>query len=656
MVAGILMPLGLVTGCEAPGPCLAFERTDPGRCEPNRHPSQLSVLSLDAPSVVGAETIAIDANYDAIAVHPIDGGGQRWVAADGATGRLRVGRSEGDEAPTWEAARELGGRWTSADIGENTIAMFDERTGAVELRSLDEASSLQLRVEDPSWTRMDEIVVVEGPAGSTFVLRNHFDGSEIRLGFDGVVRPVVTPGWTHVDYLRHGADVMRVEHMSLAAIGERGRLRVSVADEALAPALALADLNAERGWTQMSATSTEHGLSIAGTTSVGVDIVRINDLDVQWTRISGAMSFESIALVERDASSWLVGLRREGVEPLSAEEVDRMVTRFDELAADLPGAQFSIAQFGRVRFRGARGWAFANAQPMTAWTPIELASVSKLITATTMLRMHDLQSIELDGAFVDHLAASDYPAVHISMASVSIRDLLNMRSGLAISNCDDDDTPASVDCTRVLTRARREELCRADSEGQVCCERSYQNANYHLLRWVFAGALEARDAAAIERESKRLWMREAGLDSMFCAGSPEQSEYFSACDDATCELPGWRAHHGQPDGRCESRGWHGSSANMLRYLRALRFGWLLSGDTGHLLTEDCGTYGWTGWDPPRSGGPNRGKDGASRALGKLVSTYVARLPGEVDAVFLTNAHPVDAPARLHEIWKARVGP
>ncbi len=85
---------------------------------------------------------------------------------------------------------------------------------------------------------------------------------------------------------------------------------------------------------------------------------------------------------------------------------------------------FIVVKNGRVLYEDYKG--FANAkkgEKITATTPIHLASVSKVLTATAILRLVQQDNIMLDQKVTDWLPKFPYK-------STTIRTLLNHRSGL----------------------------------------------------------------------------------------------------------------------------------------------------------------------------------------------------------------------------------
>jgi len=85
---------------------------------------------------------------------------------------------------------------------------------------------------------------------------------------------------------------------------------------------------------------------------------------------------------------------------------------------------FIVVKNGRVLYEDYKGFANARTgEKITSTTPIHLASVSKVLTSTAILRLVQQDNIMLDQKVTDWLPKFPYP-------NTTIRTLLNHRSGL----------------------------------------------------------------------------------------------------------------------------------------------------------------------------------------------------------------------------------
>ena len=85
---------------------------------------------------------------------------------------------------------------------------------------------------------------------------------------------------------------------------------------------------------------------------------------------------------------------------------------------------FLVAKNGQIIYEKYEGFAnFRDKTPITSTTPIHIASVSKVLTATAILKLVNAQRIDLDDKVTVYLKEFPYP-------EVTVRMLLSHRSGM----------------------------------------------------------------------------------------------------------------------------------------------------------------------------------------------------------------------------------
>jgi CubicO group peptidase (beta-lactamase class C family) len=85
---------------------------------------------------------------------------------------------------------------------------------------------------------------------------------------------------------------------------------------------------------------------------------------------------------------------------------------------------FLVAKNGQIIYEKYEGYAnFRDKTPITSTTPIHIASVSKILTATAILKLVNAKRIDLDQKVTHYLKEFPYP-------DVTIRMLLSHRSGM----------------------------------------------------------------------------------------------------------------------------------------------------------------------------------------------------------------------------------
>lgn len=111
---------------------------------------------------------------------------------------------------------------------------------------------------------------------------------------------------------------------------------------------------------------------------------------------------------------------------------DRIMVRLMERHS-VPGGSLSIAKSGRLVYARGFGWANVEAQePPEPATRFGLASVSKAITAVTILKLVDAGKLQLDDrvfTILDHLRPPPGDRVDPRVRQITVRQLLNHSSG-----------------------------------------------------------------------------------------------------------------------------------------------------------------------------------------------------------------------------------
>lgn len=95
------------------------------------------------------------------------------------------------------------------------------------------------------------------------------------------------------------------------------------------------------------------------------------------------------------------------------------------------GGVLLLAEAGELRYASARGWADREARrPMQRDTPVRLASLSKLLTSVTVLRLYELGVLELDAPVSDWLGYFRPRLGNGREAVITLRQLLCHTAGL----------------------------------------------------------------------------------------------------------------------------------------------------------------------------------------------------------------------------------
>ena len=155
-----------------------------------------------------------------------------------------------------------------------------------------------------------------------------------------------------------------------------------------------------------------------------------------------------------------------------------------------------VAKNGQIIYEKYEGMAnFRSKRPITATTPLHLASVSKIITATAILKLIDADKIKLDQKVNTILKSFPYP-------DVTIKTLLNHRSGMRNYAYFTDKKDGVWDRRNVLTNQDILDIMANKNIGlefRTDTRFSYCNTNYAMLALVIEKVTNMSYIKAMER-------------------------------------------------------------------------------------------------------------------------------------------------------------
>ncbi len=142
---------------------------------------------------------------------------------------------------------------------------------------------------------------------------------------------------------------------------------------------------------------------------------------------------------------------------------------------------FLVAKNGQIIYEKYEGYAnFRDKTLITSETPLHIASVSKVLTATAILKLVNAKRIDLDQKVTTILKEFPYP-------DVTIRMLLNHRSGIRSYSYFTDRDPAVWDRHKILTNQELLTIMGTKNIGleyKTDTHFSYSNTNYAMLALV----------------------------------------------------------------------------------------------------------------------------------------------------------------------------
>lgn len=398
--------------------------------------------------------------------------------------------------------------------------------------------------------------------------------------------------------------------------------------------------------------------------------------------IKDGPQFDDVAPAYVDIEPYTIGVKTfiatvsdNNSTPFYFADVEKMAhTIHDGLKNKVVGYQFMLAQSGRVIY--SRGWgkkhlspdpnvnAVSNNYDMTTNTSHSLVSISKMITAMTILKLAEMGEIDLDSPIDDYLPA-DQKVPGGWAETMSVRNLLMHTSGVTKgqSGCsakegefDPNDLP-QVNCKPFFQATQDSGPCELKN-GKMVCARSYNNANFSALRKIIEFKTGAKSSQEIVAKTRELWADSIDLSGLTCQYGASVY-YFGQCkglDDCFAfNGQSWQQGQSSPlwDEGCGAGGWNASSRQLVEFLSAIRYRkFLNSSMTNQLLdtTLEDSNDGATAlaWSPPWSAGgeKNLGKGGDSPGNDFETHTYMTRLPNNCDAVILVNTDVSDNPLSL----------
>jgi CubicO group peptidase (beta-lactamase class C family) len=152
---------------------------------------------------------------------------------------------------------------------------------------------------------------------------------------------------------------------------------------------------------------------------------------------------------------------------------------FETHITNVAGYAFVVAHNDKIVAEGASGFARTPADPpQTPWTVptrVNLASVSKCITAVTLLRILHHSGVRIEDPFYP-LTKAKCPVVGAGVASVTFQNLLEMKSGMV-----EDGTLETPDICTFLSRYLQQPLVGTPGTTSV-----YSNTNFTILQAIIS--------------------------------------------------------------------------------------------------------------------------------------------------------------------------
>lgn len=296
------------------------------------------------------------------------------------------------------------------------------------------------------------------------------------------------------------------------------------------------------------------------------------------------------------------------------------------------GFAYLATRDGEIVASGVGGYARApweggdSGVRWTLQTPMAVASVSKSITGTSLVKLWELKnkSFSFDDPFWGFVA-SRLPNVDPSVKRITLRHLLNHTSGLTVDYAD----PVSFEAS-----LKKVVSWEPGSKAQ------YNNGNFYLIQLV----IEAITGQPLETFTKEHLLVPSGVQTMNskAVGSEPTLGYaisFAQPHGVLFSYPSTQLGFG---------GWWASVEDLTRFLGGLRTNKTLETASVQMMS----TQGY-GWYPISVGGKvvGYGHNGGYGAGEGAVGSYQARFNDGIDAALLINSDAADPVSLLVEAWQ-----
>lgn len=357
--------------------------------------------------------------------------------------------------------------------------------------------------------------------------------------------------------------------------------------------------------------------------------------------------------------TYLAFVSADGTKALSYQQANAFGQAiYDNMNDKTVGYQFILAQSGRTMYRQAWGKLRLDHLPpfetdMTTRSQLEVGSVSKMITALTVLKLAEQGLIDLSAPISNYLAPGQ--AGQNSWATwTPVRNLLTHTTGVSSNSCTLDAATGTVDCAPFFAKTQDPD-CDPDAPGGFNCKWDYNGSNYRALRKIIEFVKNKQTSSQITDLTHELWANDIGLGEITCRRNGH-AFYYGPCNGAqdcyNFNNKDWQREQ-QTDvdqdnwlPACSSRHWYASSRELMAFLGAIRYRQILknSAFTEFLLSTDLydvgGIPGSTAlsWEPPVAviGGNILGKAGNLPLPNSAARAYIARLPYNCDVVVQLN--------------------
>lgn len=229
-----------------------------------------------------------------------------------------------------------------------------------------------------------------------------------------------------------------------------------------------------------------------------------------------AVSTTSVAFADRNAIQKDPSPRERSRFPQIDDEISQFLSN-----TNIPGAACAIFRQGKLLYAQGFGYTdIAHSERVTANTLFRIASVSKALTATGIMRLFELGKFQLDTPVLDVIKIRPISGKSLdpNLKNITVRNLLDHRSGFGSSHPSWPTTDVAKELGKPLPVSRNDMIQVALSKPLEFGPGSkyvYQNLNYYVL----AHVIECVTGEKYEGWVKRNLLEPIGITRMFCISS-----------------------------------------------------------------------------------------------------------------------------------------
>ncbi|MEM7153004.1 MAG: serine hydrolase [Myxococcota bacterium] len=532
------------------------------------------------------------------------GGNDYLLSLDGQGGRVYVNARTDTDVGTllWEYPTHH--RWTAMDTyvlnGTQQVVLFDGEAGVMRTYDVSSTGTLSLDLEIESSNLADKQVfdayVFAGNAW--FFAMNRFDGTNARgeIGGASMVTGDWSNGWSHVQHVERRGKLYRLLYkQSSAFTTQPGRLyvqEVTATGSTISTRLPNTWMDDYTDVTMVGdpTTTARRVWIIAYRQDPSRYYARLFDLDSK-TRIVNKWSdaanlpFDRLHFFEDGTTVRAVAIDEDdGSLAASASSLEAFDQHVDDQWISpggtlLPpaGFQVSLRQYGRLLFRRVEGLGdYSGTTPVDLERTDNMAieSVSKVITGLNILKLAEMEEIDVDVPFTYYLDwGPELDGLQPGAApwffdGITIDDLLRHESGVGNGveafTSTEGDTSSAPFVGPFLDMAFVSDPTCATGTGPATCGSDYENGNVLLQRLIYDRFAGGRDTAASMDLTYNLWMSSVYHEMPHCLqGEALRFQNLPATPTNGTYAPA--------SGHCGARGWKANTDFLSRMLSALRY-------------------------------------------------------------------------------------